>query len=380
VNSTTAIVGAAASDIGAAGSALHLQADAALAALEDAGLDVRAVDGLCTAGSSRFGTTLLAEYLGIQPRWTDGTFAGGASFEVFVGHAADAIRAGRCETVVIAYGSAQRANRSRQLHGVSDQQTPSAVFEGPYRPLNPISFYAMAAQRHMFEFGTTPEHMAEVAVAARSWALQNPQAFRYESGPLTIDDVLDSPMVSSPLHKLDCCLVTDGGGALVLTTVERARSLRPKVVTVLGYGENYTHDSMSQVHDLTITGAARSSADALTQASLSLSEIDVVQMYDSFTITVLLTLEALGFCGRGESGEFVADGRLRFGGTFPMNTSGGGLSYRHPGMFGIFLLIEAVSQLRGEAGARQLAKHQTALCHATGGIFSTHSTVILGVE
>jgi acetyl-CoA acetyltransferase len=230
----------------------------------------------------------------------------------------------------------------------------------------------------MHDFGTTSEQLAEVAVAARRWALLNPKAFHHDSGPLTVDAVLASPMVSSPLHTLDCCLVTDGGGAVVLTTLERARDLRRPPIVLLGYGEATTNQGMSQIPDLTSTGAVAAARRAFAMAALRPADIDVVQLYDSFTITVLLTLEALGFCARGESGPFVEHGRLGPGGDFPINTSGGGLSYCHPGMFGIFLVIEAARQLRGEAGPRQLPRARTAVCHGTGGILSTHATVILG--
>jgi len=379
MSADVAIVGVAESDLGVTGaSILHLQTQAILAALDDAGLALRDVDGLCTNGLSRFSTTQLAEYLGITPVWTDSTFAGGASYEIFVGRAAEAIRAGRCETALIAYGSNQRSARSRRLDGYAEPHTPEAQFEAPYGPLNPISLYALAARRHMHDFGTTSEQLAEVAVAARSWALLNPKAFHHDSGPLTVDAVLASPMVSSPLHTLDCCLVTDGGGAVVLTTLERARALRKPPIQLLGYGEATTNQGMSQIPDLTSTGAVAAARRAFVMAGLGPADIDVVQLYDSFTITVLLTLEALGFCARGESGPFVEDGRLGPGGDFPINTSGGGLSYCHPGMFGIFLVIEAARQLRGEAGPRQLPRARTAVCHGTGGILSTHATVILG--
>jgi acetyl-CoA acetyltransferase len=250
----------------------------------------------------------------------------------------------------------------------------------PYGPLNPITLYAFAAQRHMHEFGTTPTQLAEVAVAARAWARLNPVAYRHSAGPLTVEDVLSSPIVSSPLHAADCCLVTDGGGAVVLTSLERARSLRTTPVIVLGHGETSTNNGMTQIPDLTWIGAATSGARAFASAGLTPADIDVVQVYDSFTITVLLELEALGFCARGEAGAFVSGGRIAPGGDFAMNTSGGGLSYCHPGMFGILLLIEAVRQLRGECGERQVSGAEIALCHGTGGILSTHATVILGID
>lgn len=374
------IVGVAESDLGVTTKTqLELLAQASLRALDDAGLSLQDVDGLATTGVSRFSPTQAAEYLGITPTWIDGTMAGGSSFEFFVGHAADAIRAGRAETVLIAYGSNQRSAKLRSLGGVVDAHTPFAQFEMPYGALNPLSLYAMAAQRYMFDYLATPEQLAEVAVAARAWALKNPKAFRHDARPLTVDDVLSSEMISSPLHALDCCLVTDGGGALVLTTNARARDLKRSPVRILGTGEVSTSHNMATIPDLTAPGAKRAADAAYAMAGLKPSDIDVVQVYDSFTITVLLQLEALGFCAPGEAAAFVERGRIAPGGDFPLNTSGGGLSYCHPGMLGIFLIIEAVRQLRGECGDRQVTC-ETAICHGTGGLLSTHATVILGVE
>lgn len=376
-----AVVGVAESDLGVTSrSILGLQTQAITRALADAGLERAEVDGLATTGASRFSATAVAEYLGLRPRWMDSTAAGGSSYELFVGHAVAAIRAGLCDVVVVSYGSDQRSARSRALGGVVEPHVPDAQFDAPYGPLNPISAYALCAQRYLHETGCGPEHLAEVAVAARAWALRNPVAFRYGDGPLTVDDVLASPLVSSPLRRLDCCLVTDGGGAVVLTSGARARSLRQPPVAVLGTGEGTTHQSIAQMPDLTWTGAADSAGRAFAMAGLTPADVDVTQVYDSFTITVLLTLEALGFCGRGEAAAFLADGRARPGGSFPLNTSGGGLSYCHPGMFGVFLLIEAVRQVRGQAGDRQVPGAEVAIAHGTGGILSTHATVLLGAD
>lgn len=375
------IVGVAESDLGITGKTiLQLQAQAATAALSEAGLSLADVDGLFTCGVSRFSATQTAEYLGIYPTWTDSTMAGGSSFEIFVAHAAEAIRAGRCSVALVVYGSNQRSAKSRSLGGVADPAMPYAQFEMPYGPLNPISMYAMAAQRHMHECGTTPEQLAEVAVAARAWARKNPKAFRYDDGTLTVDDVLSSSMVSSPLHALDCCLVTDGGAAVVLTSAERAADLSAKPVAVLGHGETTTHNGLTQMPDLTSTGAVISGRRAYEMAGLTPADVDVAQIYDSFTITVLLTLEALGFCGRGEAGAFVEKGAIAPGGALALNTSGGGLSYCHPGMLGLLLVVEAVRQVRGECGERQVPGAKVALCHGTGGILSTHATVLLGVS
>ena len=375
------IVGAAESSLGVTNKPrMALHAEGAVAALADAGLSLRDVDALYTTEVSRFPATSVAEYLGITPTWFESTMAGGASYEIFVGHAADAIRDGRCEVALMTYGNNQRSARSRRMGGVVDEHTPVPQFEVPYGPLSPISLYAMAAQRHMHEYGTTSEQLAGVAVAARAWALRNPKAFRHDAGPLTVDEVLSSPLVSDPLHAADCCLITDGGGAIVMTTAERARDLSSRPVRVLGFGEVSTNNSMAAIPDLTAPGAHLAAERAYAMAGLGPADIDVAQIYDSFTITVLLELEALGFCARGEAGSFVQKGRIAPGGEFPLNTSGGGLSYCHPGILGLLLVVEAVRQLRGECGDRQVEGARTALCHGTGGILSTHATVILGVE
>jgi acetyl-CoA acetyltransferase len=374
-----AIVAVAESELGVTGrSALELQSQAVSRALTEAGLRLDEVDGLATVGVPRFPAIQAAEYLGLRPTWSDSTFTGGSSFEVMLAHASRAVTSGDAEIVVISYGSDQRSAKSRKLGGVLDPMQPESQFDAPFGPMSPVSLYAMAAQRHMHEFGTTSQQLAEIAVAAREWARLNPVAFRYGAGPLTTADVLDSPLVSSPLHTLDCCLVTDGGGAVIVTSLERARDLGQQPVVVLGSGECTTHHGMTQVPDLTSNGAVQSANLAWRRSGLTAADMDVVQIYDSFTITPLLSLEALGFCGRGEGGSFVGDGRLRPGGGFAFNTSGGGLSYGHPGMFGIFLLIEAVRQLRGQCGLRQVPEARTAVCHGTGGILSHNATIVLG--
>jgi acetyl-CoA acetyltransferase len=360
----------------------ELQAEAVHAALAECGLTASDVDGYAANAFGTFPTSLMCEYLGIRPTWLDTTSAGGSSFEMMVGHARDAIAVGRAEVVVVAYASNQKSARLRRIGGARQGDDPALEFEAPYASLRPSGMYALAAQRHMHEFGTTPEQLAEVAVAAREWALRNPAAYRHGAGPLTVDDVLASPMLTSPLHTLDCCLVTDGSGAVVVTSLERARDLAVAPVRVLGCGEHGTHGvGMAAMPDLTATGAAESSARAWREAGVGPADVDLAMLYDSFTITVLLTLEALGFCGRGEAGAFVEDGRCRPGGAFPMNTNGGGLSYCHPGQYGIFLLIEAARQLRGSVEPeRQVPDCELAVCHGTGGILSTHSTVVLGVD
>ncbi|WP_255508755.1 acetyl-CoA acetyltransferase [Micromonospora sp. A202] len=376
-----AIVGAAECDLGSTGkSTLTLQTQAVTRALADAGLTLADVDGLATTGVSRFSTTQLAEYLGQQPRWVDSTFVGGSAAEMMVARATQAIEAGQSSTVVISFASNQRSARSRSLGGVVEEHIPEAQFEAPYGPLYPLSYYAMAAQQYFHRYGGTREKLAEIAVAAREWALLNPAAFRYGAGPLTVDDVLAAPMVSSPLTVADCCLVTDGGGAVVLTTLDRARDLRHPPVRVLGYGERSTNTSMTAVEDLTVTGARESGREAFARAGITPADVDVLEVYDSFTITAALSIEALGFCGPGEVLDFIQGGRIRPGGELALDTSGGGLSYCHPGQYGVLLLVEAVRQLRGEAGARQVPDARVAVAHGTGGILSTHATVVLGVR
>jgi acetyl-CoA acetyltransferase len=376
-----AIAGAAECDLGVTGkSVLTLQTQAVTRALADAGLSLRDVDGLAATDVGRFSTTQLAEYLGIRPAWVDSTYAGGSAYEMFVARATQAIEAGQASVVVISFGSNQRSARSRSLSGVLHQPTPEAQFEAPYGPLHPISHYAMAAAAYLHRYGATRGQLAEVAVAAREWALLNPAAYRHAAGPLTAGDVLAAPVISSPLTSADCCLVTDGGGAVVLTSLDRARDLAKPPVRVLGYGEVSTNTSMAGPDDLTSSGAAPAARRAFAMAGLTPADVDVAQLYDSFTITVLLTLEALGFCGPGEAAGFVQDGRIRPGGELPLNTSGGGLSYCHPGQFGVLLLVEAVRQLRGECGARQVPDAEVGLAHGTGGILSTHATVLLGVD
>ena len=253
-----------------------------------------------------------------------------------------------------------------------------AEWELPYGLRMPMGAYALAASRHLAQFGTTSEQLAQIAVDTRRWAAMNPNA-RYRD-PITIADVLASPMQVSPLHLLDCCLVTDGAGAFVMTSAERARDLAQPPVYVLGAATGGTHSMISEMPDLTTTGGAVSGPAAFAMAGIKPSDVDLLMGYDSFTITALLHLEDLGFCGKGEGGAFVADGKLGPGGSLPMNTNGGGLSYTHPGQYGMFLLVEAVHQLRGECGERQLTDPEIAIAHGSGGVLSTMGTVVLGTE
>jgi len=348
---------------------------AAREALGEAGMTIRDVDGVFVNYMGDEGSVQVAEYLGITPRYSDSTDFGGAAFEAYVHHALLAIAAGRCEVALIGYASRQRTRRLRRMSTGGRDESTYAQFEAPARLPMPIGNYAMVAARHMHEFGTTSEQLAEIAVAARRWAAMNPKAWSRE--PLTVEDVLSSRVISEPLHRLDCCLVTDGGGAIVVTTQERARNAAKRAVRVLGAGESSTHWHMSQWRDMTVSAGAVSGRDAFAMAGIKPSEVDFIEPYDSFTITVLLALEDLGFCAKGEGGAFVEGGRLAPGGSLPAMTMGGGLSYNHPGALGALLLVEAVRQLRGEAGDRQVPNARVGVAHGVGGMLSTSSTVVL---
>jgi acetyl-CoA acetyltransferase len=348
-----------------------------LEALEDAGLTLDDVDGVCHPDSA----VAFAEYLGIHPVFTESTMTGGSSYEVHVEHAAAAIASGICDVVVSVYASTPRSDRTRQRRrsrrGMASPN-PLAEWDMPYGLRTPMGPYALAAARHMHEFGTTSEQLAQIAVSTRQWATLNPRA-RYRD-PITLEDVLASPLQVSPLHLLDCCLVTDGAGAFVMTSAARARSLPKAPVFVLGAATCTDHMGISQMPDLTTTPGAVSGPRAFDMAGIQATDVDVLMGYDSFTITALLHLEDLGFCKKGEGGPFVADGHLGPGGTLAMNTNGGGLSFTHPGMYGMFLLTEATRQLRGECGARQVEGAEVAVAHGSGMFLSVMSTVVLGTE
>ena len=350
-------------------------------ALDDAGLSLDDVDGVCHVGPSTYtGTSLgLAEYLGIQPVFTESTNVGGSSYEVHLEHAAAAAAVGLCDVVVCVYAETPRGDYKRGID--SDMPSwigyhPEAEWEAPYGLWQPMGPYALAASRHIAQYGTTSEQLAQIAVSTRQWAEMNPRA-RYQT-PITVDDVVGSPVLLSPLHRLDCCLVTDGAGAFVLTSAARAADLRKTPVYVLGAATCHDHDMISQMPDLTVTAGAQSGRRAFDMARVDPSDVDVLMAYDSFTITALLHLEDLGFCAKGEGGAFVEDGKLGPGGSLPMNTNGGGLSYTHPGMYGMFLIVEAVRQLRGECGPRQVPEPTVAVAHGAGGALSATATVVLG--
>jgi len=371
-----AFIGAATAGIGEAKGyqAIEILAQAVHGAVADAGLKISDVDGLFGCMQSDFLNTLsVAEYLGIRPRFSDNNRLGGASFLAHALQAALAIKAGLCNVAVICYGSTQRSEVGRL------QATAAggwSHFESQYGARFPVSSYALAASRHMHQFGTTREHLAAVAVAARQWAQRNPEAFMRD--PLTIAEVLASPNVSSPLSRLDCCLVTDGAGALVMVSRDRARAAPKPAVYLLGAGFAHWHKYIASMPDLCVSAASESGPQAFRMAGVQRSDIDLLQLYDAFTINTIMFLEDLGFCPKGEGGRFVADGHIAPGGDLPVNTNGGGLSYAHPGMYGIFLLIEAVRQLRGEGGDRQVNGAELCLCQGSGGVLSSQITNILG--
>ena len=343
----------------------QIMGESARGALEDCGLTLDDVDGLLGASMTMgpMGIVSLAEYLNLKPSYIDGSNIGGSSFVSHVNHAAAAIQAGLCEVALILYGSTAASQAMAIGTGGRGGADAHASFVSPYG-LTTVGSYALVAQRHMHEYGTRPEQLAEIAVTMRRHASLNPAAKM--RNPISIDDVLESRVISDPLHLLDCCIISDGGGAVVVTSAERARDLAKPVVLLRGCGESVCHQELGAPDLLTIA-ARQSSEQAFRMAGLTRDDVDVATIYDSFTITLLLTLENLGFCKPGEGGPFVEDGRIGLGGALPVNPDGGGLSSNHPGMRGIFLVIEATQQLRGECGERQVEGARVGLVHGTGG-------------
>ncbi|MDX3757432.1 MULTISPECIES: thiolase C-terminal domain-containing protein [Streptomyces] len=379
-----AVVGVSLSDCGRVDDATPyaLHAQAARRALADAGMDRSLVDGFASAGLGALPPVEVAEYLGLRPTWVDSTAVGGSTWEAMAAHATDAIAAGHAEAVLLVYGSTARADikAGRRTGNLSFGARGPLQFEVPYGHTL-IAKYAMAARRHMHAYGTTLEQLASVAVQARANAALNPEAmFRT---PITTDDVLSGPMIADPFTKLHCCLRSDGGAAVLLAAEEYVRDCRTAPVWILGTGEHVSHTTMSEWPDFTVSPAAVSGRLAFERAGVRPDEIDVAELYDAFTYMTLVTLEDLGFCAKGEGGQFVEKGRLTVGGELPVNTDGGGLSAQHPGMRGLFLLVEAVRQLRGEAGERQVRKTggrlpELAVASGTGGWFCSSGTVVLG--
>jgi acetyl-CoA acetyltransferase len=356
-----------------------LTALAARRALADAGLTPADVDGVASTSLGTLAPIEVAEYMGLAPRWLDSTSVGGAAWEVMASHAADAISLGHADVVLLAYGSTARSDIKNGLRGANmDWGSRGPLqWEAPYGHTL-ISKYAMAARRHMHEYGTTLEQLAEVAVAARANASDNPEASFRE--PITVQDVLSGPMIADPFTKLQCCIRSDGGAAAVLVSEDRVRDLPKPPVWILGSGEHTSHVSLSQWPDFTTGPAAVSGRLAFERAGLRPEDVDVCELYDAFTYMLLITLEDLGFCAKGEGGSFVEGGRLLTGGSLPTNTDGGGLSACHPGQRGLYLIVEAVKQLRGECVERQVPDAEIACVSGTGGWFCSSGTMLLGRE
>jgi acetyl-CoA acetyltransferase len=378
-----AIVGISLSDCGRVDGptpyALHAQA--ARRALADSGLDRSVIDGFGSAGLGTLAPAEVAEYLGLRPRWVDSTAVGGATWEVMAAHAADAIAAGHANAVLLVYGSTARADikARRRTSNLSFGSRGPLQFEVPYGHTL-IAKYAMAARRHMHEYGTTLEQLASVAVQARANAAANPDAMFRD--PITVDEVLDGPVIADPFTKLHCCIRSDGGCAVLIAAEEYVRDCAKDPVWILGTGEYVSHTTMSQWEDFTVSPAAVSGRLAFERAGVTPADIDIAEIYDAFTYMTLVTLEDLGFCAKGEGGPFVEKGRLKLDGELPVNTDGGGLSACHPGMRGLFLLVEAVRQLRGEADGHQVCKAdggppRLAVASGTGGWFCSSGTVVL---
>ncbi|MFE2427392.1 acetyl-CoA acetyltransferase [Streptomyces sp. NPDC059373] len=379
-----AVLGVALSDCGRVDDATPyaLHAQAARRALADSGLDRSVVDGFASAGLGTLAPAEVADYLGLCPTWVDSTSVGGSTWEVMAAHAADAIAAGHAEAVLLVYGSTARADlkAGRRTANLSFGARGPLQFEVPYGHTL-VAKYAMAARRHMHQYGTTLAQLAEIAVQARANAARNPDAM-YRT-PITVDDVLSGPVIADPFTKLHCCIRSDGGCAVLLAAAEYAADAAKPPVWILGSGTALSHTTMSEWDDFTVSPASVSGPLAFRRAGVSPADIDLAEIYDAFTYMTLVTLEDLGFCAKGEGGAFVEKGRLTIDGDLPVNTDGGGLAACHPGMRGLFLLVEAVRQLRGEAGDRQVRKAggrlpRLAVASGTGGWFCSSGTVVLG--
>jgi acetyl-CoA acetyltransferase len=378
VDRRVAIVGVALSDVGRVDdtSAFALHAQAARRALADAGLTRDDIDGVASHGTGRLPPIEVAEYLGLRPTWIDSTGVGGGTWEIMASHAVDAIARGRADVVLLVYGSNTRTalKSGRRRSDLAFGSGGPAQYEVPYGHTL-VAKYAMSARRHMHEYGTTLEQLAEVAVSARFNAGPNPDA-QYRD-PITVDDVLAGPMIADPFTKLQCCIRSDGGCAVVLAAEDRVADVASTPVWVLGSGMASSHTSMSEWPDFTVSPAARAGPRAFAEAGVTPDDIDVAEVYDAFTYMALVTLEDLGFCTKGEGGALAAAGGLRVGGALPTNTDCGGLSACHPGMRGLFLLVEAARQLRGDA-VHQVDDARLACVSGTGGWFCSNGTLILG--
>jgi acetyl-CoA acetyltransferase len=354
-------------------STLALHVEAALNTLADAGMTTRDIDGIATVSSP--GPVQVAHALGIMPTWVDGTGVGGTSFLLHVRHAVAAIRAGYAKTILITHGE---SGRSRVGAGGWRQEasSPHGQFEAPYGTLGPTTTFTIPVLRYMKEYGLTHEQLAYVAVAQRKWAAKNPRAmFRDE---ITVDDVLASRMVAYPFHLLECCLVTDGGGALIITAADRAADFPKPPVHILGTGEASETPMISQMADFTESQAFRLAGQcAFAEAGVSTADVGHLMIYDAFAHVPIYGLEGLGFVKKGEAGPFIAEGNTEPGGSLPLNTNGGGLSYTHTGMYGMFAIQEGVRQIRGEAAA-QAGEPQISVVLGNGGMFGTAGVLVLG--
>lgn len=373
-----AIVGAAeTTDLGKIPnmSQLQLHADAALNTLKDAGLKPSDIDGIASAGES---PVSVAHYLGITPKWADGTMVGGCSFMLHVRHAAAAINEGLCETVLITHGESGRSNVGRGgFHG-GGRSTLPGQFEAPFCGMGPPTTFTLPFLRYMKETGTTLEQLATVAVVQREWAAKNPRASFKD--PLSVDDVMNSRMIAYPFTKLECCLVTDGGGALILTSADRAKDFPTNPVYIIGTGEGVETPMISQMEDMTVSKAFQvSGKQAFEESGISHKEVDHLMIYDAFAHLPFYGLEDLGFCQRGEAGDFIEERNTAPGGSLPVNTNGGGLSYMHSGMYGMYALQESVRQMRGVAPA-QIQDARISVCHGVGGMFAAAGTIIMSSE
>jgi len=356
-------------------SQIMLHADAALNALVDAGLKPRDIDGLACVGQMM--PQQIAHYLGITPRWVDGTGVGGCSFMLHVRHAAAAIAAGYATTILITHGESGKS-RINATPRPLEPESLAGQFEAPYGPVGPATLFPIPVLRYMQATGTTHEHLAQVAVVQREWAAKNPRAMFRD--PLTVEEVLASRMVAYPFRLLQCCPVTDGGGALILTSAERARDFGCPPVYILGSGESVESTMVSQMEDFTSSRAFRiAGPTALKMAGITPNDVNHLMIYDAFAHLPLYGLEDLGFCARGEAKDFIWEGNTRPGGRLPMNTNGGGLSYTHTGMYGMFALQESVRQVRGSAPA-QVDNVNISVAHGVGGMFSSSGTIVFGKE
>ena len=381
----TAVVGLAESGCGMASgwSAMEIMANSVHDALDDAGIKLNEVDGVFAATAFHSMAAMsLSEYLGLKPKFADGSQIGGSSFLSHILTAALALDAGLINVAVVAYGSNQKSI------GGFKTISEAMPYEAQYEPRMPVTAYALAAKRYMHEFGASREDLANVAVSARDWALLNPRAYTYDKGPLTVEDVLSARPIVDPLGKLDCCLVTDGGAAVIMTRFDRAKDTKNTPIYLLGAAMEHHHRMVSEMPDLVRTSAMDSSQRAFKMSSYKATDMDTIQLYDAFTINTLLFLEDLGFCKKGEAIELVKNNNIGPSGSLKVNTNGGGLSCVHPGMYGLFVTLEAIRQLRNSAGDNVgersgggwIDNAKLSVAHGNGGVLSSQVTNVWGVS